>query len=84
MRRLPPAPTSTSHAHPPPFPTLPSYEGSFTTPPCTEVVTWLVQAEVQKIKPSQAKRFYDHIGGFPGNFRPPQPLGGRTITYKAS
>jgi carbonic anhydrase len=58
-----------------------SYEGSFTTPPCTEGVNWIVQAEIQKVKASQVKMLFNHIGGYPGNYRPPQPIGSRAIAY---
>jgi carbonic anhydrase len=47
------------------------YMGSFTTPPCTEGVTWTVMQGHPKISA-------DDIAAFPfkNNFRPPQPLNG--------
>jgi carbonic anhydrase len=57
------------------------FKGSFTTPPCTEGVDWFVQAKAMGLKASQLNSFWEHIGGYPGNARPPQPLNDRTITY---
>lgn len=51
-----------------------TYQGSFTTPPCTEGVTWIQQATPVSAKQSQVDTFFNYIGGFPGNARPPQPL----------
>jgi len=52
------------------------YDGSLTTPPCTEGVTWLVLSEPVELSASQVaafERLYDH------NYRPVQPLYGRTF-----
>jgi carbonic anhydrase len=57
------------------------YKGSLTAPPCAEGVDWFVQALPVAVKASQVKSFWNHIGGYPGNARPIQPLGGRTVTY---
>jgi len=57
------------------------YDGSFTTPPCTEGVQWIVQATPVSVKQSQIDAFWDHIGGYPGNARNTQPLSGRTIAF---
>lgn len=53
-----------------------SYEGSFTTPPCTEGVSWNVFREPIELSASQIaslREFYD------GNNRPVQPLNGRDL-----
>lgn len=52
------------------------YDGSLTTPPCSEGVTWFVMAEPVELSPAQIAAFealYDH------NYRPVQPLNGRTF-----
>ncbi len=54
------------------------YQGSLTTPPCTEGVTWLVVKDHITMSPDQIAAFqalYDH------NYRPVQPLGDRQIQY---
>ena len=58
------------------------YNGSFTTPPCTEGVSWFIQAEVLPLRSTQIETFWNHIGGYPGNSRPIQALNGRSIDYK--
>lgn len=53
-----------------------TYEGSLTTPPCTEVVRWLVLAEPVMLSAEQLTTFgaiYDH------NARPVQPLYNRDL-----
>jgi carbonic anhydrase len=53
-----------------------TYEGSFTTPPCTEGVSWNVFREPIELSASQIaslREFYD------GNNRPVQPLNGREL-----
>jgi carbonic anhydrase len=59
-----------------------NYNGSFTTPPCTEGVSWFIQAEVLPLRSTQIETFWDHIGGYPGNSRPVQALNGRSINYE--
>ena len=52
------------------------YNGSLTTPPCTEGVTWFVLAVPVELSTAQVAAFqhlYDH------NYRPVQPLNGRTF-----
>lgn len=52
------------------------YNGSLTTPPCTEGVTWLVMAAPVELSAAQIAAFqalYDH------NYRPVQPLGERSF-----
>lgn len=55
-----------------------SYDGSLTTPPCSQSVTWLIQAQPLVLDVGQAagERFVQFIGQ---NYRPAQPLNGRTV-----
>ena len=57
------------------------YNGSLTTPPCTEGLDWFVMAESQSIPQSLVNAFWNHIGGYPGNARPVQDINDRTIVY---
>jgi carbonic anhydrase len=59
-----------------------NYEGSFTTPPCTEAVTFYIMMDKAPITQAQLDKFKVAIGweGAAGNFRPPQPLQGRTVS----
>jgi len=52
------------------------YDGSFTTPPCTEGVLWVVLLEPVALSEGQIAQFRAVIEG---NNRPVQPLNGRTI-----
>lgn len=62
-----------------------TYEGSLTTPPCNESVTWIVMQKEIAISPEQMRGFRnlccDDCGTkpIPANFRPPLPLGPRGI-----
>jgi len=58
------------------------YEGSFTTPPCTEAVTFYIMMGRASITQAQLDKFKVAIGweGAAGNFRPPQPLQGRSVS----
>ncbi|MEO0565940.1 MAG: carbonic anhydrase family protein [Chloroflexota bacterium] len=55
-----------------------SYDGSLTTPPCTENVHWVVLAEPVYITPQQLNAFG---ASFTGNNRPIQALNGRVIQH---
>jgi carbonic anhydrase len=52
------------------------FQGSLTTPPCSEGVQWYVLRDIQEISASQLKAFQ---AIFPNNARPIQPLNGREI-----
>lgn len=62
-----------------------SYDGSFTTPPCTEVVDWYIMMDPAHMTETQFSKFQmaiGHAGGVAsanGNFRPPQPLNDRPV-----
>merc|ERR1711879_55836 len=56
-----------------------SYTGSLTTPGCNEGVRWHSMMDPLYITKSQVKAL-NGISGFTANFRPPQPLNGRTFT----
>lgn len=52
------------------------YEGSLTTPPCSETVNWAVLATPITVSASQIEAFSRR---HPGNARPPQPLNRRFV-----
>lgn len=54
------------------------YDGSLTTPPCTEGVQWMVMSEVLEVSQEQADQIWSFTGSVDNN-RPPQPLGDRTV-----
>lgn len=53
------------------------YEGSLTTPPCSEGVAWHILATPVEVSQAQHDAFTEVIDG---NVRPLQPLGDRTLT----
>jgi len=53
-----------------------SFEGSLTTPPCSEGVRWMVLKEPVKLSPQQIKAFRQTYNA---NARPLQPLNGRVV-----
>lgn len=59
------------------------YKGGLTTPPCLQVVQWIVSLDIQRINRSQINLFRRLTGknGLvqSGNWRPPQPLNSRTV-----
>jgi len=55
-----------------------NYKGSLTTPPLSEGVTWIVAKEPLKCSDSQLRIFCQRLK-LDANFRPPQPLGERSI-----
>ncbi len=54
------------------------YDGSLTTPPCSEGVSWVVMQSVGTVSQEQAIRLQSLTGG--ANNRPVQPVGERRIT----
>jgi carbonic anhydrase len=52
------------------------YQGSLTTPPCSEIVTWLVLKQPISVSKSQLTRFFTAIGN---NARPVQSLNQRPL-----
>lgn len=54
-----------------------NFQGSLTTPPCTEGVNWIVFKHQKTISKKQIKTFSDTLGF--ENARPVQPLNGREI-----
>jgi len=54
------------------------YQGSFTTPPCSEDIRWFLFVEPIELSSKQIKAFQKI---FYGNNRPPQPLNDRTLVY---
>jgi len=53
-----------------------AFDGSLTTPPCTEGVRWMVLREPRELSPSEVATF-DKL--YHNNARPTQPSNGRTV-----
>ncbi|XP_059490330.1 carbonic anhydrase 2-like isoform X1 [Neocloeon triangulifer] len=78
---IPPMPLATILSPPRAYAT---YQGSLTTPPCSEGVTWLVSGYSIPVSADQLAAFRSltsHDGGMGDNFRPVQPLNGREVFY---
>lgn len=54
------------------------YQGSLTTPPCTQDVQWYVMTQPVEADKQQIDKLLQSMGGKP-NSRPVQPLHGRTV-----
>ncbi len=59
------------------------YQGSTTTPPCTEPVEWFVMAQAGTVSGEQTERLQAAASGGPNN-RPVQPRNGREIVFTGS
>ncbi len=57
------------------------YQGSLTTPPCSEDVEWIVMADRHRISPEQMAAITSHLHQ---NNRPVQPLGERELVLISS
>lgn len=53
-----------------------TYQGSLTTPPCSEIVTWFVLEDIASLSAQQFDAFRDILGN---NFRPLQDPNGRVV-----
>eukprot|EP00421_Protoceratium_reticulatum_P044681 CAMPEP_0168453510 /NCGR_PEP_ID=MMETSP0228-20121227/49724_1 /TAXON_ID=133427 /ORGANISM="Protoceratium reticulatum, Strain CCCM 535 (=CCMP 1889)" /LENGTH=377 /DNA_ID=CAMNT_0008468231 /DNA_START=1 /DNA_END=1131 /DNA_ORIENTATION=- len=58
-----------------------NYDGSFTTPPCTQAVDFYIFMDKARVQQAQLDKFTAAMGwrAAGGNFRPPQALNTRTI-----
>ncbi|XP_054734498.1 carbonic anhydrase 2-like [Anastrepha obliqua] len=63
-----------------------TYQGSLTTPPCSEAVTWIVYPEVIPIAIRHLQNFWvvrdERLRNLWNNFRPLQPIGSREVYYR--
>lgn len=60
-----------------------TYNGSLTTPPCSEVVIWIMSPYTLDISKKQLKRFraIAEAGGFQNNFRYIQATNNRPVIF---
>lgn len=61
-----------------------TYKGSLTTPPCSEVVTWILYPDPLSVSVTQMAKFRQLSNGIEGsvlvdNYRALQPLGNRRV-----
>ncbi|WP_119395241.1 carbonic anhydrase [Salinibius halmophilus] len=55
-----------------------AFDGSLTTPPCSEGVNWMVMKDTLTVSEAQVKQLLAAMGGH--NNRPVQPLNGRVVS----
>ncbi|MGA1544704.1 MAG: carbonic anhydrase [Saprospiraceae bacterium] len=55
-----------------------TYGGSLTTPPCSEIVNWVVMENSVEASPQQIERFHEVLRD---NYRPLQAINGRSISH---
>ncbi len=58
-----------------------TYQGSLTTPPCTEHVTWILISEIFSVSRAQLNEFMDILPHHIANNRPIQTINDRTVRY---
>ncbi|GFG35723.1 hypothetical protein Cfor_12205, partial [Coptotermes formosanus] len=62
-----------------------TYNGSLTTPPCTEAVSWVIRKEPLTVSRQQVEEFRNLMGQdgktIKHNWRPTQPLNGRIVIH---
>lgn len=61
-----------------------TYEGSLTTPPCSEVVVWIEFKDpvyLSHAQISQFRQLSSHFGTLTHNWRPVQPINDRNVYY---
>lgn len=58
-----------------------NYQGSLTTPPCSEIINWNVVREPMQMSVAQLEQYKTYFGGsdYIGNAREVQPLNGRDL-----
>ena len=56
-----------------------NYQGSLTTPPCTETVEWFVMRQPLPIRPENLERFRNDLNNGEPNNRPVQAMYNRTV-----
>ena len=55
------------------------YNGSFTTPPCTEIVEWIILKDYKEASKEQLDKLHHLLHD---NYRPVQDLNGRKVDFQ--